>query len=136
MVSLYGGDESWQWRKERKQGNREARAEEQEHGLESWESVTGKRMGSHRHITGVVAEDKRELLDTCVVVWCKSIFHGRVLIEELWLERIEEMVEVTCKGSIISVQVEEVEVVHSHDIICPCDRESESEKSVDALIIE
>ncbi|KAK8708344.1 hypothetical protein V6N13_059386 [Hibiscus sabdariffa] len=40
-------------------------------------------MGSYRRITGVVAEDKREVLDTCMVAWCKSGFPRRVLIEEL-----------------------------------------------------
>ncbi|KAK8595422.1 hypothetical protein V6N13_016791 [Hibiscus sabdariffa] len=162
--------------------------------------------GLHRCVTRVVAEDKLEVLDSCVVAWCKDDLRGRMLVEELWMvkvqgcsvmrisgemvlllfatgderkalldrtdldrwfvrtetfsnlvglwgrlvrventtmepqsferarlliesnvmDRIEETVEVkTVEESVILARIQEVEVVHSHDIVCPCDPESE-----------
>ncbi|KAK8617047.1 hypothetical protein V6N13_117017 [Hibiscus sabdariffa] len=47
------------------------------------------------------------------------------------------MVEVlTSNVLVIQVQVQEVDVVHSHDIICPCDRENEDGESEDTTGIE
>ncbi|KAK8586261.1 hypothetical protein V6N13_082074 [Hibiscus sabdariffa] len=48
------------------------------------------------------------------------------------MDRIEEMVEVkTSEGLFVQVRVQEVEVVHSHDIICPCEQEREEDDNVD-----
>ncbi|KAK8632723.1 hypothetical protein V6N13_073106 [Hibiscus sabdariffa] len=67
----------------------------------------------------------------------QSFEKAMFLIETNKLERIDEMVEVlTSNGSVIQVQVQEVEVVHSHDIICPCDRESEDGESEDIVGVE
>ncbi|KAK8621684.1 hypothetical protein V6N13_081117 [Hibiscus sabdariffa] len=54
------------------------------------------------------------------------------LIEMTKLERIEEMVEVIVgDNSLFCIHVQEVEVVHSHDIICPYDKESNDSLSED-----
>ncbi|KAL4378318.1 hypothetical protein GQ457_02G016770 [Hibiscus cannabinus] len=237
----WGQDETWHLRKERQWGTIEVGGEERRHVLDSGESVTGKvRNGLHKSVTGVVAEDKLEVLDSCAVAWCKEGLRGRALVEELrrakirgcsvmrisgamvllmfvtteerqalldrydldrwfarivawspevrldsrsvwvsvvgllihlwshetfanlaslWgklirvegstmepqsferarfliesdkMDRIEEMVEVkTSEGLVVQVRVQEVEVVHSHDVICPCEKESEKDVSVD-----
>ncbi|KAL4289881.1 hypothetical protein GQ457_14G000990 [Hibiscus cannabinus] len=236
-----GRDETWHLRKERQRGTIEVGGEERRHVLDSGESVTGKvRNGLHKSVTGVVAEDKLEVLDSCAVAWCKEGLRGRALVEELrraeirgcsmmrisgamvllmfvtteerqafldrydldrwfarvvawspevrldsrsvwvsvvglpihiwshetfanlaslWgklirvegstmepqsferarfliesdkMDRIEEMVEVkTSEGLVVQVWVQEVEVVHSHDAICPFEQESEKDDSVD-----
>ncbi|KAK8699786.1 hypothetical protein V6N13_115864 [Hibiscus sabdariffa] len=180
-----GRDKTWHLRKERQQGTIEVGGEERRHVLDSGESVTGKvRNGLHKSVTGVVAEDKLEVLDSCAVAWCKEGLRGRALVEELrraeirgcsvmrisgamvllmllmfvtteerqalldrydldrwfarivaWspeMDRIEEMVEVkTSEGLVVQVRVQEVEVVHSHDVICPCEQESEKDDSED-----
>ncbi|KAK8690485.1 hypothetical protein V6N13_074018 [Hibiscus sabdariffa] len=182
FVLRKGRDETWHLRKERQRGTIEVGGEERRHVLDSGESVTGKvRNGLHKSVTGVVAEDKLEVLDSCAVAWCKEGLHGRALVEELrraeirgcsvmrisramvllmfvtteerqalldrydldrwfarivaWspeMDRIEEMVEVkTSEGLVIQVRVQEVEVVHSHDVICPCEQESENDDSED-----
>ncbi|KAK8476839.1 hypothetical protein V6N11_082609 [Hibiscus sabdariffa] len=42
------------------------------------------------------------------------------------------MVEVKMsEGLVVQVRVQEVEVVHSHDVICPCEQESEKDDSED-----
>ncbi|KAL4339592.1 hypothetical protein GQ457_08G026730 [Hibiscus cannabinus] len=237
----WGWDEMWHLRKERQWGTIEVGGEERRHVLDSGESVTGKvRNGLHKSVTGVVAEDKLEVLDSCAVAWCKEGLRGKAFVEELrraeirgcsvmrisgamvllmfvtteerqalldrydldrwfarivawspevrldsrsvwvlvvglpihfwshetfanlaslWgklirvegstmepqsferarfliesdkMDRIEEMVEVkTSEGLVVQVRVQEVEVVHSHDVICPCEQESEKDDSVD-----
>ncbi|KAK8495313.1 hypothetical protein V6N12_007896 [Hibiscus sabdariffa] len=48
------------------------------------------------------------------------------------MDRIEEMVEVkTSEGLVVQVRVQEVEVVHSHDVIFPCEQVSEKDDSED-----
>ncbi|KAK8485915.1 hypothetical protein V6N12_009752 [Hibiscus sabdariffa] len=48
------------------------------------------------------------------------------------MDRIEEMAEVKKNdGLVVQVRVQEVEVVHSHDVICPCEQESEKDDSED-----
>ncbi|KAK8708878.1 hypothetical protein V6N13_059914 [Hibiscus sabdariffa] len=240
-----GHDESWQWRKEHIWGASDAGVMEQRNILESGESVTGIYKRSYKCVIGVVVEDKREVLDTCVVAWCKGGLRERALVEDLrradiygcsvmrilgafvllmfamteeqqslldrtyldrwfervmtwargirldslcvWLsvvvlpmhllwtatfenlarlwgcfvrlegttaepqsferarfliemnrlERIEEMVEVLASdSSIIRVHVQEVEVVQSHDIVCPCDQDSEDGRSEDTSGVE
>ncbi|KAK8627898.1 hypothetical protein V6N13_135495 [Hibiscus sabdariffa] len=79
-----GRDETWHLRKERQWGTIEVGGEERRHLLDSGESVTGKvRNGLHKSVTGVVAEDKLEVLDSCAVAWCKEGLRGRALVEEL-----------------------------------------------------
>ncbi|KAK8553084.1 hypothetical protein V6N13_141686 [Hibiscus sabdariffa] len=79
-----GWDETWHLRKERQRGTIEVGGEERRHVLDSGESVTGKvRNGLHKSVTGVVAEDKLEVLDSCAVAWCKEGLRGRALVEEL-----------------------------------------------------
>ncbi|KAL4278235.1 hypothetical protein GQ457_03G021170 [Hibiscus cannabinus] len=236
-----GREEMWHLRKERQWGTIEVGGEERRHVLDLGESVTGKgRNGLHKSVTGVVAEDKLEVLDSCAVAWCKEGLRGRALVEELrraeirgcsvmrisgamvllmfvtteerqalldrydldrwfarivawspevWLDsrsvwvsvvglpiylwshetfanlaslwgklirvegstmepqsferarfliesdkmdRIEEMVEVkTSEGLVVQVRVQVVEVVHSHDVICPCEQKSEKDDRVD-----
>ncbi|KAL4352342.1 hypothetical protein GQ457_06G013020 [Hibiscus cannabinus] len=235
-----GWDETWHLRKERQRGIIEVGGEERSHVLDSGESVTGKvRNGLHKSVTGVVAEDKLEVLDSCAMAWYKEGVRGRALVEELrraeicgcsvmrisgamvllmfvtteehqalldrydldrwfarivawspevrldsrsvwvsvvglpihlwshetfanlaslWgklirvegytmepqsferarfltesdkMDRIEEMVEVkTSEGLVVQVRVQEVEVVHSHDVIFPCEQKSEKDDSV------
>ncbi|KAK8696937.1 hypothetical protein V6N13_113105 [Hibiscus sabdariffa] len=79
-----GRDETWHLRKERQRGTIEVGGEERRHVLDSRESVTGKvRNGLHKSVTGVVAKDKLEVLDSCAVAWCKEGLRGRALVEEL-----------------------------------------------------
>ncbi|KAK8676292.1 hypothetical protein V6N13_034343 [Hibiscus sabdariffa] len=168
-----GRDETWHLRKERQRGTIEVGGEERRHVLDSGESVTGKvRTGLHKSVTGVVAEDKLEVLDSCVVAWCKEGLRGRALVEELRRAEIrgcsvmrisgamvllmfvttEERQALldkydldrcfarivawspevkTSEGLVVQVRVQEVEVVHSHDVICPCEQESEKDDSED-----
>ncbi|KAK8680738.1 hypothetical protein V6N13_109677 [Hibiscus sabdariffa] len=59
------------------------------------------------------------------------------LIEMTRLERIEEMVEVTAgDSSVIRIHVQEVEVVHSHDIVLSCDQDTKDGKSKDVSGVE
>ncbi|KAL4271658.1 hypothetical protein GQ457_13G012480 [Hibiscus cannabinus] len=79
-----GRDETWHLRKERQRGTIEVGGEERRHVLDSGESVTRKvRNGLHKSVTGVVAEDKPEVMDSCAVAWCKEGLRGRALVEEL-----------------------------------------------------
>ncbi|KAK8632135.1 hypothetical protein V6N13_028912 [Hibiscus sabdariffa] len=67
----------------------------------------------------------------------QSFERARFLSETNRLEQIKEMVEVlTSNVLVIQVQVQEVDVVHSHDIIFPCDRENEDGESEDTTSIE
>ncbi|KAK8648475.1 hypothetical protein V6N13_129227 [Hibiscus sabdariffa] len=62
----------------------------------------------------------------------QSFERARFLIESDKMDRIEEMVEVkTSERLVVQVRVQEVEVVHSHDVICPCEQKSEKDDSVD-----
>ncbi|KAK8628497.1 hypothetical protein V6N13_009085 [Hibiscus sabdariffa] len=62
----------------------------------------------------------------------QSFERARFLIESDKMDRIEETVEVkTSEGLVVQVRVQEVEVVHSHDVICPCEQESEKNDSED-----
>ncbi|KAK8586262.1 hypothetical protein V6N13_082075 [Hibiscus sabdariffa] len=78
-----GRDETWHLWKERQWGTIEARGGERRHILELGESLTRKGKGLHKSVTGVVAEDKLEVLDSCVVAWCRGGLRGRALVEEL-----------------------------------------------------
>ncbi|KAK8694908.1 hypothetical protein V6N13_072452 [Hibiscus sabdariffa] len=51
--------------------------------VESGDSVTGRHLGSYRRAVGVVEKDKVEVLESCVVEWCKRGLRGKVLVEEL-----------------------------------------------------
>ncbi|KAK8627972.1 hypothetical protein V6N13_063687 [Hibiscus sabdariffa] len=127
-------------------------------------------MGVHvkqavKHVQGVVAEDKREVLHTCAVAWCRGSLRGKALVEALhsasmkgcsvmrisgdavllmfatvedrqavldrpnlekWMAHIGEMVEVQGEeeDEVWRVWVQEVEQVHSHDIVCQCEQGS------------
>ncbi|KAK8697846.1 hypothetical protein V6N13_113981 [Hibiscus sabdariffa] len=48
----------------------------------------------------------------------RSFERAQILIETKDLERIEEIIEIDYNGVLFSVRAQEVEVVHSHDIIC------------------
>ncbi|KAK8685658.1 hypothetical protein V6N13_041657 [Hibiscus sabdariffa] len=62
-------------------------------------------------------------------VWNPGSFErARFLMETSWMERIEETVElVEGEDSVIRVQVQEVKVIHSHDMVCSCDKDSDGE---------
>ncbi|KAK8595395.1 hypothetical protein V6N13_016768 [Hibiscus sabdariffa] len=46
------------------------------------------------------------------------------------MERIEETVEfIVGEEAVVRIQVQEIEMVHSHDIVCSCDRDSEDGRS-------
>ncbi|KAK8660210.1 hypothetical protein V6N13_051144 [Hibiscus sabdariffa] len=181
-----GRDETWHLRKERQRRTIEVGGEERRHVLDLGESVTGKvRNGLHKSFTGVVAEEKLEVLDSCAVAWCKEGLRGRALVEELrhaeirgcsvmrisramvllmfvtteerqalldrydldlWFARIvawspevwldSRSVWVLVVGLLIHLWSHEtfanlVEVVHSYDVICPCEQESEKDDSED-----
>ncbi|KAK8617611.1 hypothetical protein V6N13_080521 [Hibiscus sabdariffa] len=58
--------------------------------VESGDSVTRKDLGPYRHVVGVVAKDKVEVLESCVVAlescvvaWCRRGLRGKMLVEEL-----------------------------------------------------
>ncbi|KAK8661559.1 hypothetical protein V6N13_091158 [Hibiscus sabdariffa] len=51
------------------------------------------------------------------------------LMETSWMKRIEETVEIIeWEDSVVRIQVQEIEIMHSHDIVCSCDRESDDGK--------
>ncbi|KAL4280890.1 hypothetical protein GQ457_03G022310 [Hibiscus cannabinus] len=212
-------------RKEIQWGTIEAGVGEKRHALEWGEPATRKGKRLHRCVTKVVAKNKLEVLDSCVVAWCKwglcrkalveelqraeirgcsvmrisgamvllmfatteerqalldrsdldrwfarimewspeiqldshsetfvnlaglwdklirvegftmephSFERARFLIESNKMDKIEKMVEVnTGEGLVTQVQVQEVEVVHSYNIICPYEQENEEGDNVD-----
>ncbi|KAK8553262.1 hypothetical protein V6N13_024328 [Hibiscus sabdariffa] len=183
-------DESWRWHKERTGKVDRTRSRKKGNMEESGDSVTGKALRPYRPAVGVAAKDKVEVLDSCVVAWCKRGLRGEALVAELqrasvgvcsvmraasdcvllmfssdeerrvflditdfdqwfdrytvwnpgsferarflmetsWMERIEETVElVEGEDSVTRVQVQEVEVIHSHDMVCSCDMDSAGE---------
>ncbi|KAK8623450.1 hypothetical protein V6N13_118335 [Hibiscus sabdariffa] len=76
----------------------------------------------------VTTEERQALLDRYDLDRC----FARIVAWSPEMDRIEEMVEVkTSDGLVVQVQVQEVEVVHSHDVICPCEQESEKDDSED-----
>ncbi|KAL4361762.1 hypothetical protein GQ457_04G015010 [Hibiscus cannabinus] len=229
-------DDSWRWRKECK-GKVDRTGSSKKYRMEeSGDSVTGKALRPYCRAVGVAAKDKVEVLDSCMVAWCKRGLRGEALVEELqrasvglcsvmraagdsvllmfssfeerrvfldktdldqwfdrltvwnpgvrldsrsvwvsvvglpmhlwssktfanianlwgslvrvddktivpqslerarflmetsWMERIEETVElVEGEDLVIRVQVQEVVVIHSHDMVCSCDKDSDGE---------
>ncbi|KAK8594182.1 hypothetical protein V6N13_125991 [Hibiscus sabdariffa] len=82
--TLRGGrDASWKWSKECTEGLDSMGSGRKHRVFESGDSVTGRHFGSHRRAVGVVPKDKVEVLESCVVAWCKGGLRGRVLVEEL-----------------------------------------------------
>ncbi|KAK8625849.1 hypothetical protein V6N13_057006 [Hibiscus sabdariffa] len=76
----------------------------------------------------VTTEERQALLDR----YDLDQWFARIVAWSPEMDRIEEMVEVkTSEGLVFQVRVQEVEVVHSHDVICPCEQESEKDDSED-----
>ncbi|KAK8661554.1 hypothetical protein V6N13_091153 [Hibiscus sabdariffa] len=184
-------DESWRWRKERTARVDQTGSRKKYKVLESGDLVTGRNLRPYRRAVGVVAKEKVEVFESCVVAWCKRGLRGKVLVEELqrasivgcsvmraagdsvvlmfssmeerrmfldridldqwfarvtvWnpesfervhflmetssMKRIEETVEIIeWEDSVVQIQVQEIEIMHSHDIVCSCDRESDDGK--------
>ncbi|KAK8626236.1 hypothetical protein V6N13_133887 [Hibiscus sabdariffa] len=231
-------DESWRWRKERTVGVDPTGSRKKYKAVESVHSRMGRHLRSYRCAVGVVAKDKVEVLESCVVAWGKGGHRRRVFVEELqrasivgcsvmraagdsvlllfsssdnrrvfldmsdldqwfdrvtvwkpelrldsrcvwisvvglpmhlwpsetfaniaslwgrlvrvedntvepqsferarflmetsWMERIEETVEILeGEDSVVRIQIQEVEIIHSHDIVCSCERESDDGKN-------
>ncbi|KAK8697698.1 hypothetical protein V6N13_113837 [Hibiscus sabdariffa] len=61
---------------------------------------------------------------------------SRMLIETKQMERIEETIEVDCNGKLILIWVQEVEMIHSNDIMCQCQCGMVDESSESADIME
>ncbi|KAL4323623.1 hypothetical protein GQ457_11G028100 [Hibiscus cannabinus] len=97
-----GRDETWHLRKERQRGTIEVGGEERRHVLDLGESVMRKvRNGLHKSVTGVVAEDKLEVLDSCAVAWCKEGLRGRALVEELRRAKIHGCSVMRISGAMV-----------------------------------
>ncbi|KAK8690573.1 hypothetical protein V6N13_074105 [Hibiscus sabdariffa] len=94
-------DEMWHLRKERQRGTIEARGGERRHILESGESMTGKGNRLHKSVTRVVAEDKMEVLNSCVVAWCKGGLRGRALVKELRRAKVRGCLMMRISGAIV-----------------------------------
>ncbi|KAK8578523.1 hypothetical protein V6N13_100359 [Hibiscus sabdariffa] len=63
----------------------------------------------------------------------KSFEQARLLIEMKHWERIAETIEVDCNGRLVPIRVQEVEVVHAHDIVCHCETEDASSEDADQV---
>ncbi|KAK8686410.1 hypothetical protein V6N13_125435 [Hibiscus sabdariffa] len=61
----------------------------------------------------------------------RSFEQARMLIETKQLERIEETIEVDCNGKFVPIRVQEVEVIHPHDIVCQCEMVDDSSENTD-----
>ncbi|KAL4378329.1 hypothetical protein GQ457_02G029540 [Hibiscus cannabinus] len=60
----------------------------------------------------------------------KSFEQARLLIETKHWDRIMETIEVDCDGRLVPVRVQELEVVHAHDVVCRCEEvDASSEES-------
>ncbi|KAL4361103.1 hypothetical protein GQ457_04G021180 [Hibiscus cannabinus] len=70
----------------------------------------------------------------------KSFEQARLLIETKHWDRIMETIEVDCDGRLVPVRVQELEVVHAHDVVCRCEEvdasseESDRETAQDDLV--
>ncbi|KAK8590340.1 hypothetical protein V6N13_057233 [Hibiscus sabdariffa] len=70
----------------------------------------------------------------------KSFEQARLLIETKHWDRILETIEVDCDGRLVPVRVQEMEVVHAHDVVCQCEEvdasseESDQEAAQDDLV--
>ncbi|KAK8595396.1 hypothetical protein V6N13_016769 [Hibiscus sabdariffa] len=74
----------WQrWRKERIARADPSGSQKKDKVVESGDSVTGKDLRPYRRVVGVVAKDKVEVLESCVVAWCRRGLCGKMLVEEL-----------------------------------------------------
>ncbi|KAK8661557.1 hypothetical protein V6N13_091156 [Hibiscus sabdariffa] len=60
-----------------------------------------------------------------------SFEQARLLIEMKHWDRIVETIEVDCDGRLVPVRVQEMEVVHAHDIVCQCEEADESSEESD-----
>ncbi|KAL4339851.1 hypothetical protein GQ457_08G017430 [Hibiscus cannabinus] len=84
-----GRDESWQWRQERAgyerySGDGITGLDNRGIGGDYRESTMGVHVKQAlKNIQGVVAEDKREVLHTCAVAWCRGSLRGKALVEAL-----------------------------------------------------
>ncbi|KAL4354940.1 hypothetical protein GQ457_06G015920 [Hibiscus cannabinus] len=63
----------------------------------------------------------------------KSFEQARFLIETKHWDRIAKTVEVDCNGRLVPIRVHEVEVVHTHDIVCQCETEDASSENTDQV---
>ncbi|KAK8644730.1 hypothetical protein V6N13_124030 [Hibiscus sabdariffa] len=61
----------------------------------------------------------------------KSFEQARLLIEMKHWDRIVETIEVDCDGRLVLVRVQEMEVVHAHDIVCQCEAADASSEELD-----
>ncbi|KAL4378069.1 hypothetical protein GQ457_02G028390 [Hibiscus cannabinus] len=70
----------------------------------------------------------------------KSFEQARLLIETKHWDRIMETIEVDCDGRLVPVRVQELELVHAHDVVCRCEEvdasseESDRETTQDDLV--
>ncbi|KAK8661556.1 hypothetical protein V6N13_091155 [Hibiscus sabdariffa] len=76
-------DESWRWCKERTARVDRTGSRKKYKVLESGDLVTGRNLRPYRRAVGVVAKEKVEVFESCVVAWCKRGLRGKVLVEEL-----------------------------------------------------
>ncbi|KAL4333280.1 hypothetical protein GQ457_07G008010 [Hibiscus cannabinus] len=61
----------------------------------------------------------------------KSFEQARLLIETKHWDRIMETIEVDCDGRLVPVRVQELEVVHAHDVVCRCEEVDASNEESD-----
>ncbi|KAK8625966.1 hypothetical protein V6N13_133623 [Hibiscus sabdariffa] len=115
-------DVSWKWRSERMYG-------EKQQG--SNQSTTGSRIWVFRRVMGVQDEAKGELLESCVVAWCKGSLRGEALATKLHMTGFKGCSVMWAAGDLVlllfttleehQIRPQEVEVVNSHDISCQCE---------------
>ncbi|KAK8697840.1 hypothetical protein V6N13_113975 [Hibiscus sabdariffa] len=91
-------------------------------------SVLGGQDEVFRRVKGVLDGSKSEVLETCAVAWCKGRLRGEALVKEL-----QQTIEVDCNGKLVPIRVNEVEVVHAHDIVCQCETEDASSENTDQV---
>ncbi|KAL4353484.1 hypothetical protein GQ457_06G014730 [Hibiscus cannabinus] len=70
------GDRDSSWRRRSEKISRDQRQR-------SNHSVSGGHGGVYRRVTGVLDGSKKEVLETCVVAWCKERLRGEALVTEL-----------------------------------------------------
>ncbi|KAK8663202.1 hypothetical protein V6N13_025081 [Hibiscus sabdariffa] len=97
-----------------------------DHQAGSRESVNGEQGEEYRRVDGMEDVLKREVLTTCAVAWCKGSLRGTELLATLKREgfigfSLMYVPNIAQGEESYRIRIQEVEVVHSHDLMCNCE---------------
>ncbi|KAL4369232.1 hypothetical protein GQ457_05G026620 [Hibiscus cannabinus] len=110
-----GCEESWQWRQERAgydrySGDGITVLDNRGIGGDYRESTMGVHVKQAlKNVQGVVTEDKREVLHTCAVAWCRGSLRGKALVEALHSANMKGCSVMRISGDAVLLMFETVE---------------------------